>query len=77
MQVGPKLKKARDRFRTRQCGEVQDQERSSCSHFNAGKIGIGYYFIGPGKQPHVECAVMKDDDILEVARKYFGVSTGR
>ena len=48
-----KTQEGRDRFRSPQCGEVQDQERSSCSHLNTGKISIGYYFIGPGKLPHV------------------------
>jgi hypothetical protein len=41
--------------------------------FHAGKIGIGYYFIAPGKRPHLESGVMTDADLLEVARKYFGI----
>jgi len=45
--------------------------------FRTGKIGIGYYFIAPGKKPHVENGVMTDTDILDVARKYFGIAIPR
>ncbi len=38
------------------------------------KNEIGYYFIGPGKEPHIENDVMTDEDILDAARKYFGIS---
>jgi len=41
--------------------------------FNTGKIGVGYYFVAPGKQPHVEYGVETDPDILEAARKYFQI----
>jgi len=34
---------------------------------------IGYYFIAPGKKPHVEYGVMTDEDLLEVAHDYFGI----
>jgi len=33
----------------------------------------GYYFIAPGKKPHIEHGVMTDEDILSVAHKYFGI----
>lgn len=42
--------------------------------FHSGKIQIGYYFIAPDKEPHVEYGVMTDDDIVASARKYFGIS---
>jgi hypothetical protein len=45
--------------------------------FHTGKIGIGYYFIAPGKKPHVEYGVMVDADILDVASKYFGIAIKR
>lgn len=41
--------------------------------FHSGKIGIGYYFIQPGKEPHVEEGVQTDVDLLDEARKYFGI----
>jgi hypothetical protein len=33
----------------------------------------GYYFIAPGKKPHVEHGVMTDEDLVDVARKYFAL----
>jgi hypothetical protein len=38
------------------------------------KIGVGYFFIAPGKEPHVEYGVMTDADLLDAARKYFGIA---
>jgi len=35
------------------------------------KTGVGYYFVAPGKLPHVEYGVMTDADILQVAREHF------
>jgi hypothetical protein len=40
--------------------------------FHTGKIGIGYYFIAPGKEPHVEYGVMTDEDLVDASQKYFG-----
>ena len=34
---------------------------------------VGYYFIVPGKKPHVEYGVMTDQDLLDVAHDYFGI----
>jgi len=34
---------------------------------------VGYYFIAPGKKPHVEYGVMTDEDLLDVAHDYFGI----
>jgi hypothetical protein len=34
---------------------------------------VGYYFIAPGKKPHVEYGVMTDEDLLDVAHNYFGI----
>jgi hypothetical protein len=41
--------------------------------FKTGKDGVGYYFIAPGKSPHVEYGVMTDVDLLAAARKYLGI----
>jgi hypothetical protein len=37
------------------------------------KSDVGYYFIAPGKKPHVEYDVMTDEDLLDVAHDYFGI----
>jgi hypothetical protein len=42
--------------------------------FQTGKDGVGYYFIAPGKEPHIEYGVMTDEDLLVVARKYFDIA---
>ena len=42
--------------------------------FRTGKIGVGYYFIAPDKEPHVEHGVMTDTDLLDLARRYFGMT---
>lgn len=39
--------------------------------FHPRKTQVGYYFVAPGKSPHVEYGVMTDSDILRVAKKYF------
>jgi hypothetical protein len=38
-----------------------------------GNGGVGYYFIAPGKKPHVENGVLTSDDILHFAHEYFGI----
>jgi hypothetical protein len=43
-------------------------------NYQPKKSEIGYYFIGPGKEPHIEDDVMTDEDILDAARKYFGIT---
>lgn len=42
--------------------------------FQPNKNDIGYYFIAPGKEPHIEYQVMTDEDILDAARKYFRIA---
>lgn len=37
------------------------------------KNDVGYYFVAPGKKPHVEYDVMTDEDLLDVAHQYFGI----
>jgi hypothetical protein len=37
-----------------------------------GELGLGYYFVAPGKQPRIERTVMTDADLIELAHKYFG-----
>jgi len=45
--------------------------------FRIGETGVGYYFIAPGREPHVEIGVMTDDDLVLVAQRYFGVPIPR
>ena len=52
--------------------KVRDGTRTSL--FETGKIGVGYYFIAPGKEPHVEYGVMTDEDLVDAAKKYFGLA---
>jgi hypothetical protein len=42
--------------------------------FHTGEIGIGYYFVAPGREPHVEYGVMTDEDLVDAVRKYFGIA---
>ena len=39
--------------------------------FRPGEVGLGFYFIAPGKKPRVEYGVQTDIDILEIAKEYF------
>lgn len=41
--------------------------------FRPQKVDVGYYFVAPGKKPRIEYGVMTDADMLEIARKYFGI----
>jgi hypothetical protein len=42
--------------------------------YRMSKIGVGYFFIAPGKEPHIEYGVMTDANLLDAARKYFGIA---
>jgi len=42
--------------------------------YRMSKIGVGYFFIAPDKEPHAEYGVMTDEDLLDLARKYFGIA---
>jgi hypothetical protein len=52
----------------------QIQTEKKLVTFRPKKTDLGYYFIAPGKEPHIEYNVMTDDDILDAARKYFGLA---
>ncbi len=52
----------------------QIQTEKKLVTFQPNKNDIGYYFIAPGKEPHIEYNVMSDEDILDAARKYFGIA---
>jgi hypothetical protein len=40
--------------------------------FHPAEAGVGYYLIAPGKQPRVEYGIMTAEDLVQVARQYFG-----
>ncbi len=40
--------------------------------FVAHKTMVGYYFIAPGKSPHIRYGVMTNADLLKIADGYFG-----
>jgi hypothetical protein len=46
------------------------------TYFTPGKVQVGYYLIAPGKKPLIRYGVMTDDDLLQVADRYFG-TTGK
>lgn len=69
--AGPRLKAAGIHFDVASSAEFKTKIGSAVRTFRAGKITVGYYFIAPGRQPHVDYGVMTDEDILETASKYF------
>lgn len=50
------------------------QRASRTTTFRPRKVKVGYYFVAPDKEPHVEFGVMTDTDIYEFAKNYFGVT---
>ena len=71
IQAGPKLKKAGIDFEVVSAEKFKIKSGAVVRTFNTGKIGIGYYFIKPGKQPHIQYGVMTDDDLLEAGSQVF------
>lgn len=69
--VSRPLKEAGISFEVASAVRFRVKDGKAVRSFNTGKIGVGYYFIAPGKEPHVEYGVETDPDILEAARKYF------
>ncbi len=41
--------------------------------FHAGKVGVGYYVIAPGRQPKILRGVNTDEGLIEEARAYFQI----
>jgi len=73
-QVAGRLKKAGIEFLPKETRSFKVRVGARVRHFPGGKIDIGYYFIAPGKEPHVEYGVMTDIDLLDAARKYFSIA---
>jgi hypothetical protein len=72
-QAGPKLRAAGIDFETASATRFKLKIGKHVRDFRARKAGVGYYFIALGKEPHVEYGVMTDMDLIEAARKYFGI----
>jgi hypothetical protein len=72
--VGPPLKEAGIDFEVVSAVKFRVKNGAHVRTFRAGKIAIGYYFVAPGKEPHVQFGVMTDDEILELASKYFRIA---
>ncbi len=73
-QVRTHLEKAGIDFREADARSFRIRMGTNVRIFQTGKIGIGYYLVAPGKKPHIEYGVMTDTDLLDVARKYFGIA---
>ena len=52
--------------------QVQVDGQLITFHSKKVKYGYGYYFIEPGKAPHVVTEMMAQDDFRDEAKKYFG-----
>jgi hypothetical protein len=73
--VSPSLKKAGIDFEVVSAVKFKVKNGANVRTFRTGKIAIGYYFVAPGKEPHLQFGVMTDDEILEVASTYFGIAS--
>jgi hypothetical protein len=71
--VGAPLRKAGIDFREADARSFRIRNGSRLRTFRIGKIGVGYYFVAPGRKPQIEYGVMTDSDLLDKARKYFGI----
>jgi hypothetical protein len=69
-----RLHKAEIDFRFVEARSFKVRVETKVHYFQGGKIDIGYYFIAPGKEPHVEYGVMTDEDLFDAARKYFKIA---
>lgn len=69
--AGPRLTAAGVDFEVASSTRFRIKIGSATRVFKAGRISVGYYFIAPERQPHIEYGVMTDDDIVETAGKYF------
>jgi hypothetical protein len=71
-QVNGPLQKAGIEFRQTRALSFKVRNGKKVRTIQTGKTGLGYYFIAPGKRPHLAGGVMTHTDLLELARKYFG-----
>ena len=72
--VGGPLHKAGIEFYEADARYFRIRIGKTISTYRTGKYGVGYFFIAPGKKPHIVYSVMTDEDLLDEARNYFGLA---
>ena len=72
-QVREPLRKAGVDFEETYATSFEVRLGNKTTLFRPGEVTVGYYFIAPGKKPHIEYGVMTDLDLLDVAHKYLGI----
>ena len=70
-QVRKPLKKAGIEFYELYGNSIELRAGREVTTFRPGKVGVGYYLVAAGRKPRIEYGVMTDDDLLQVAHKYF------
>jgi hypothetical protein len=68
------LRKAGIQFHELYAHSFRLRVRQTVSTFRPVKIDVGYYFIAPGRKPHIEYGVMTNTDLMQMANEYFGSS---
>jgi hypothetical protein len=72
-QVRKRLENAGVDYKEAYASRFRIRVGDSAKTFRPAKA-VGYYFVAPGKEPHVEYGIMTDADLLHAAHDYFGVS---
>jgi len=70
-QVRQPLQKKGIEFREVYAHRFSIRRGTTVSTFTPRKVQVGYYFVAPGKKPHVAYGVMTDADLLQAAEAYF------
>lgn len=76
-QAAPKLRALGVDFKVASATRFKLRIGKQVRDFRAGKADVGYYFIAPGKGPHVQYGVMTDVDLVDAARAYFNIDARR
>lgn len=69
------LEKAGVDFHVVYAPSFQIRINTKTTTFRPTQAKVGYYIAAPGKRPRIEYGVMTDTDLLQVADKYFGLTT--
>ena len=67
------LKKSGIGFRELYTRSFQTRLGKKVTTFRPLKDEVGYYLVAPGKKPRIERGVLTDQDLLDIARDYFGL----
>jgi hypothetical protein len=71
--AGPELKSLGVEFHELYVDAFRIRIGKRTTIFRPGKVGVGYYFVAPGKQARIEYGVLTDDDALAISRQYFNL----